>query len=274
MPKFAFLFCSCPQCRGSGRGAALDNVLNPGREGQSWILLWDMASIHAREATLAAMWATFPHVVLASLPPRSTSHLQPCDVAVFRSFKSCIQAQASATLARCVLDGSFDGLAMSKAWRRQSSAEWASRAVTDLCEKNQAWTTGWHSLRAGSNAEFRCRDGGRGTPFSRRALLQPHRAGARSRRPCGLGHGRGTSVRLRGRRAHARRAASSGVCTSDVELGTVHRSAPRVRRWTGLSRNKNAQPSSYHIVPLLSQLCRVSCLSVVVSVGVLPRLPD
>ena len=27
--------------------------------------------------------------------------------------------------------------------------------ATDLCEKNQAWTTGWHRLRPGSNAEFR-----------------------------------------------------------------------------------------------------------------------
>ena len=100
--------------------AALDNVLYPGREGQSWILLWDMASIHASEATLAAMRATFPHVVLCFLPPQSTSYLQPCDVAVFRSFKSCIQAQASATLARSVLDGSFDGLAMNKASLRPS----------------------------------------------------------------------------------------------------------------------------------------------------------
>ena len=134
--------------------AALDNVLNPGREGQSWILLWDMASTHASEATLAAMRATFPHVVLAFLPPQSTSYLQPCDVAVFRSFKSCIQAQASTTLARSVLDGSFNGLAMNKAWRRQSSAEWASRAVADLCEKNLGWTTGWSRLRAHSNDEF------------------------------------------------------------------------------------------------------------------------
>ena len=135
--------------------ATLDDVMNPGREGQSWILLWDMASIHASEATLAAMKAAFPHVVLCFLPPQSTSYLQPCDVAVFRSFKSCIQAQASATLARSVIDGSFEGLAMNKAWRRQSSAKWASRAVTDLCDENKAWTTGWHRLRAGSNAEFR-----------------------------------------------------------------------------------------------------------------------
>ena len=125
--------------------ATLDGVLNPGREGQSWILLWDMASIHA----------AFPHIVLCFIPPHSTSYLQPCDVAVFRSFKSCIQAQASATLARSVIDGSFEGLAMNKAWRRQSSGEWAARAATDLSEKNQAWTTGWHRLRAGSNAEFR-----------------------------------------------------------------------------------------------------------------------
>ena len=91
--------------------ATLDGVLNPDREGQAWILLWDMASIHASEATLAAMQAAFPHIVLCFIPPHSTSYLQPCDVAVFRSFKSCIQAQASATLARSVIDGSFEGLA-------------------------------------------------------------------------------------------------------------------------------------------------------------------
>ena len=54
-----------------------------------------MASIHASEATLIAMTAKFPHVVLCFFPPRSTSYLQPCNVAVFRSFKSCIQTQAS-----------------------------------------------------------------------------------------------------------------------------------------------------------------------------------
>ena len=35
--------------------STLDKVLNPSREGQAWIHLWDMASIHASEATLAAM---------------------------------------------------------------------------------------------------------------------------------------------------------------------------------------------------------------------------
>ena len=135
--------------------AAVDDVLNPGWEEQPWILLWDMASIHASEATLTAMRESFPHVVLCFIPPQSTSYLQPCDVAVFRSFKGCIQAQASATLARAVLDGSFEALAMNKAWRRQSSAECAARAVTDLLDANQAWTTGWRRLRAHSDGDFR-----------------------------------------------------------------------------------------------------------------------
>ena len=73
--------------------ATLDDVMNQSKEGQSWILLWDLASIHASES------AKFPHVVLCFIPPHSTSYLQSYDVAVFRSFKSCIQVQASATLA-------------------------------------------------------------------------------------------------------------------------------------------------------------------------------
>ena len=134
--------------------ATLDNVLNPSREGQAWILLWDMVSIHASETTWAAMKATFPHVVLCFIPPRSSSYLQPCDVAVFRSFQELHPGkQASATLARSVLDGSFEGLAMNKAWRRQSSAEWAARAVTDLCNMNKVWTTGWRRLCAHSDDE-------------------------------------------------------------------------------------------------------------------------
>ena len=131
--------------------------MNPGKEGQSWILLWDIGSIHASADTLAATRATFPHVVLFFIPLDSTSYLQPCDLAVLRSFKSCIHTQASTTLARTVIDGSIDAIVTKKAWRRQSSAEWASRATTDLCEKkkNQAWSTGWRQLRAHSDAHFK-----------------------------------------------------------------------------------------------------------------------
>ena len=76
-------------------------------------------------------------------------------MAVFRSFKSCIQTQASATLARAVLDGSFDGLAMNKAWRRQSSAEWAARAIADNLAEGKVWSTGWRQLRAHNDGAFR-----------------------------------------------------------------------------------------------------------------------
>ena len=133
--------------------AALDNLLNPGREGQSWILLTWPASTPARSP-----WPPCgPHSLTSC--SRSSRHKarRTYSPATWPSpqLKSCIQAQASTTLARSILDGSSDGLAMNKAWRRQSSAEWASRAVADLCEKNLAWSTGWHRLRAGSNAEFR-----------------------------------------------------------------------------------------------------------------------
>ena len=114
-----------------------------------------MASIHASGATKAAVKAAFPQVVLCFIPPHSTSHMQPCDVAVFRSFKSCIQTQATTTLARSVIDGSFDDVVVNQAWWRQSSADWASRAVTDLCKEIKAWTTGWRPLRAGSDDDFR-----------------------------------------------------------------------------------------------------------------------
>ena len=79
--------------------ATLDDAMIPGMERKSWTFLWDMPSIHASEATLAAMMAAFLHVVLCFIPPQSTSYLQPCDLAVSRGFKSCIQKQASTTLA-------------------------------------------------------------------------------------------------------------------------------------------------------------------------------
>ena len=51
--------------------------------------------LHPRQATMIAMSAKFPYVMLCFIPPHSTSHLQPCDVAVFRSFKSCIGRMGS-----------------------------------------------------------------------------------------------------------------------------------------------------------------------------------
>ena len=44
---------------------------------------------------------------------------------------------------------------MNEARRRQSSAEWASHTVTDLCDDSKAWTTGWRPLRAHSDDDIR-----------------------------------------------------------------------------------------------------------------------
>ena len=131
-----------------------------------------------------------------------------------------------------------------------------------------------------------CRRSRHRAPRRRRALLQARRTGARSRGPRGLGHGRGD--RRRRRRAHARRAAwagaywhaaSSGVCTSDVQFGAQHRSAPRVRRRTTMSVVKNAQPSSHSALCCRTcPLSRVWCLPVVSRVrclrSVCPAHPD
>ena len=43
---------------------------------------------------------------------------------------------------------------MNKAWRTPSATEWASCAVQDLRDKNQAWTTGWSRLRTRDTAAF------------------------------------------------------------------------------------------------------------------------
>ena len=34
-------------------------------------------------------------------------------------------------------------------------AGWAARAVTDLCDQNKVWNTGWRQLRPQGDAEFR-----------------------------------------------------------------------------------------------------------------------
>ena len=81
---------------------------------------------------MTAMTATFAHFVLCFIPPHSTSYLQPCDVAVFTSFKSCIQAQT-----------------------RRGGDSLVSKKAARAVDRNQAWSTGWRQLRARSDDDFR-----------------------------------------------------------------------------------------------------------------------
>ena len=132
--------------------ASLDDVMNPSKEGQSWVLLWDMASIHASEGTLAAMKPTrravlhpaAQHVVFAALRRGRLPQLQELH-------PDAGERHACPLRHRRLLRR----LGHEQSMAAPVFAEWASRAVTDLCEKDQAWITGWSRLRAGSNAEFR-----------------------------------------------------------------------------------------------------------------------
>ena len=151
---------------------------------------------------------------------------------------------------------------MNKAWRRQSSAECASRA--DLCEKSQAWTTGWHRLLAGSNAEFR-------DAVTEAAALHAH-------------------DELFSKHIEPEPAPEDPVEWAVAEASDDEDDAPPEPELIDMppapasappSLNKKTQPSSYHIV--LSVVTRVRCpvcgvsllshVSVVFVLCVLPRLP-
>ena len=206
-----------------------------------------MASINTSADTLAAMKATFRHVTLCFIPPHSTSYLQPCDLAVFRSSKSCIQAQASTTLVRSFLDRSFDDVVMNKAWRRQSPPEWAVRAVTDLFGKNQAWTTGWRTLRAHSDDDFRedCCEGRRAARrwrLVRETEIEPEPS---PEDPVEWVMAEALDDEddvpmpdATGPLEADRHASCSGIRTSDVQLGAVHRTASGIRHWTGFASSQ------------------------------------
>ena len=139
---------------------------------------------------------------------------------------------------------------MNKACRRQSSAEWAARAVTDILDENKVWSTGWRQLRAHNDGAFR-------DAVEEAAALHAHNElFAKHIEP---------EPAPEDPVEWAMAAASSGVCTSHDQPGAVHRSAPRVRRRTTMSLVKNSQPS-YHIVSLCFHTCplsRVWCLPVV-----------
>ena len=172
---------------------------------------WTACSIQAGRDKRASFSGTWP----ASTPARPP--WPPCGA---HSLTSCC-ASSRRTARRTCSPATWPSSAASRAAPRlkqaprlpapsstapSKAAEWASRAATDLCDENKAWTTGWHRLRAGSNAEF-C------DAVAEAAALHAHdelfskyiEPEPAPEDPRGLGHGRG--VRRRRRRAHARRAA-------------------------------------------------------------------
>ena len=127
------------------------------------------------------------------------------------------------------------------------------RALTDLCDQNQVWTTGVACAPTATTEFFQALK----RPTSCTLLFaRAHRAGARSRRPRGMGHGRG--VRRRRRRARCQTCLSwlTGPPMSSLErciaLRLVHGAGPRQRL------QKNA--TCTHISASLSVVSRVGCL--------------
>ena len=215
------------------------------------------------------------------LPPQSTSYLQPCDVAVFRSFKSCIQTQANATLARAVLDSSFDGLAMNKAWRRPSHRPSGHRAQSRTSwPRTRAWSTGWRQLRAHDDGAFRDAVEEATALHSRDDLFAKHNVPEPA--PEDLLDWAMAEATDNEDDAPMPDAPPPEPETEFIDmppapasaprmsnLGAVHRSATRVRRWTTMSLVKKNH-NHHHITSSLSVVSRVCSLVPVLCV--LPRI--
>ena len=86
-----------------------------------------LASIH-RAAEFTAKVPEHIHIVY--LPARSTSYCQPCDMAMFRTWKSVLAACTNESFAESVVDGqniktTFDGFVHLK----RRSVVWAAKAT-------------------------------------------------------------------------------------------------------------------------------------------------
>ena len=66
--------------------------LNPGEKRKDWIFVLDLASTH-RAAEFRAKVPKHIHIVY--IPAQSISYCQPCDVAMFRTWKSVLAAAAN-----------------------------------------------------------------------------------------------------------------------------------------------------------------------------------
>ena len=116
--------------------AALDDVMNPSKEGQSWILLCDISSIdsHANRSPSrgAVLNPATKHVEFAALRRGRLPQLQ--------ELQSGAGVRHSCPLCPRWLLRRLD---IEQGMAAPVFGRILSRVVTDLCEKDQAWTTGW-----------------------------------------------------------------------------------------------------------------------------------
>ena len=136
---------------------------------------------------------------------------------------------------------------MNRAWRRQAPAEWASRAVTDFCDKNRAWTPGWRRLRAHNDEDFRDAVTEAAALHARDEFFAAHITPEPAEEVSLVS---AMAEELEddedGTPPYADadelglidRPPAPGISTSDVLLGAVHRTASGVGRWTALTPPK------------------------------------
>ena len=112
----------------------LDLELNRAEERKDWIFVLDLASIH-RAAEFRAKVPDHIHIVY--IPAQATSYCQPCDLAIFKSWKSVVADAASESLAESIVTGqnnktAFDFSLMHLKRRSIMWAEQATLVRTDL----------------------------------------------------------------------------------------------------------------------------------------------
>ena len=102
---------------------------------------------HARQrGHPAAMTAVLPYVVLCFIPHRTAR--RTCSPAIWPS--SAASRTASRRRRAALLPAPSPTTRSNTVFGRMGNSR-----VTDLCDKTQAWTTGWRRLRAHSDDEFR-----------------------------------------------------------------------------------------------------------------------
>ena len=79
-----------------------ETKLNPAEEPKDWIFVLDLASTH-RAAEFRAKVPNHIHIV--NIPAKSTSYCQPCDLAIFKTWKAVLADAASESLAESIMTG-------------------------------------------------------------------------------------------------------------------------------------------------------------------------
>lgn len=120
-------------------------------ETQSWIMYWDVYSVHRDESVLAWAKQQFPNLVFLFVPARCTGDLSPLDVSWNFPFKAYIVWMCSATIAKIVREQLDKGkqpeevqLNVSLSYLRPLFCGWMYESLKNIeTNKPKAFKDGW-----------------------------------------------------------------------------------------------------------------------------------